>query len=166
MDGLPEHLYLKIFYLLDHQNLAAAQQVCRKWKVLASDNNLWSNLFKERWGGDHAAFYAPVDSKSWKDVYEVQDRCDRVGMGLKIIREGGESGDYYLVHQGEIQRHLGSRRQRKRVDSCPSSSNGEFIIEGFPEEEEKSGQGILDRILFFIGDLEVASSEAKRCRVL
>ncbi|KAK3228583.1 hypothetical protein Dsin_000464 [Dipteronia sinensis] len=90
---------------------------------------------------------------------------------MKIIREGGESGDYYLVHQGEIQRHLGLRKhqglrkQRTRVDTCPSNSNGEFIGEGF-QDEEKSGQGILDRILIFIGDLEVASSDAKCCRVL
>lgn len=25
-------------------------EVCRKWNSLASDNILWSNLFKERWG--------------------------------------------------------------------------------------------------------------------
>lgn len=114
---------------------------------------LWLNLFRERWGEDDAAFYAPTGSKSWKDVYEVQDRCGRVGLGLKIIREGV---DYYLVHQGEIQRHLGSRRQRKRDDICPSNFT----------EEEKSSQGILDRILFFIGDLEVASADAKRGRLL
>ncbi|KAF2299362.1 hypothetical protein GH714_031716 [Hevea brasiliensis] len=66
-------------------------KVCKKWKVLASDNVLWSNLFQDRWGGDRAAFYAPVDSKLWKHAYEVQDRCDRIGLGLKIIREGGDT---------------------------------------------------------------------------
>lgn len=57
-------------------------KVCRKWKVLASDNMLWSKLFTERWGIDQAAFYAPnpLDSRSWKDVYETQDRGDRVGL--------------------------------------------------------------------------------------
>lgn len=55
-------------------------KVCRKWKVLGSDNILWANLFKERWGEDRAIFYTPTDSKSWKDVYEVQDRCDRFGL--------------------------------------------------------------------------------------
>ncbi|KAK3229303.1 hypothetical protein Dsin_001184 [Dipteronia sinensis] len=154
-----------LFLVLICLTLQQFVKVCRKWKVFASNNNLWSNLFKERWGGDHAAFYAPADSKPWKDVFEVQDRCDRLGLGLKIIREGGESGDYYLVHQGEIQRHLGSRKQQTRVDTCPSNLNGEFFGEGF-QDEEKSGQGILDRILFFIGDLEVASSDAKRRRVL
>lgn len=48
--------------------------------MLASDNKLWSNLFVERWGGDKAAFYAPDNSKPWKNVYEVQDRCDRIGL--------------------------------------------------------------------------------------
>jgi hypothetical protein len=55
-------------------------KVCRKWNVLGSDDNLWFNLFRERWGEDLAMFYAPDDSKSWKDVYEVQDRGDRVGL--------------------------------------------------------------------------------------
>ncbi|KAK4571122.1 hypothetical protein RGQ29_029806 [Quercus rubra] len=161
MESLPVEICLKIFCFLDHQNLAIAQQVCRKWKGLASDNNLWSNLFRERWGGDHAMFYAPVGSKSWKDVYEVQDRCHRVGLGLKIIREGG---DYYLVHQGEIQRYLGSRRQRKGAISCTLDSQRDFSGEG--SQEEGSCRGILDKILFFIGDLEVASTDAKRGRVL
>ncbi|RVW14509.1 hypothetical protein CK203_077226 [Vitis vinifera] len=80
MERLPGDLCLKIFYLLDHQNLATSLQVLWKWKVLASDNILWSNLFKERWGEDRAAFYAPTGLKSWKDVYEAQDRCDRVGL--------------------------------------------------------------------------------------
>ncbi|XVF53334.1 hypothetical protein PTKIN_Ptkin05aG0091200 [Pterospermum kingtungense] len=160
MDRLPADVCLKIFWFLDHHNLATALQVCRKWKVLASDNVLWSKLFVERWGMDQAAFYAPdpstIDSTSWKDVYETQDRCDRVGLGLKIIREGG---DYFLVHQGQIQRHLGSRRKRK---DCPSTSNPELRVE---EEEEEPCGGILDKILFFLGDLETASADAKRGRV-
>ncbi|KAL3524436.1 hypothetical protein ACH5RR_017270 [Cinchona calisaya] len=107
MERLPVEVSLKIFSLLDHQNLATAQLVCRKWRILASEDSLWSNLFRERWGLDRAMFFAPEGSKLWQDVYVVQDRGDRVGLGLKIIREGD---DYYLVHQGEIQRHLGTRR--------------------------------------------------------
>ncbi|OMO87876.1 Secretory pathway Sec39 [Corchorus capsularis] len=137
----------------------------RKWKVLTSDNMLWSKLFRERWGSDQAAFYAPagpVDSTSWKRVYETQDRGDRVGLGLKIIREGG---DYYLVHQGEIQRYLGSRRKRK---DCASSSEAEMRVEEshVKMEEEEPSLGILDKILFFLGDLETASADAKRGRLL
>ncbi|CAJ1974436.1 unnamed protein product [Sphenostylis stenocarpa] len=162
MGRLPLEICMKIFCLLDYHHLAVAQQVCRKWKLVASDNVLWSNLFKERWGEDHSAFYAPIGSKSWKDVYEVQDRCDRIGVGLKIIREGI---DYYLVHQGEKQRHLGSRKIQKKGTghSCHSEIdfNGESSL-----AEERSCRGILDKILFFIGDLEVASAEAKRTRVI
>ena len=84
-----------------------------------------------------------------------------VTRGLKIIREGG---DYYLVHQGEIQRYLGSRRQRKGAISCTLDSQRDFSGEG--SQEEGSCRGILDKILFFIGDLEVASTDAKRGRVL
>ncbi|KAL7230066.1 hypothetical protein ACSBR2_008578 [Camellia fascicularis] len=161
MEILPTDVCMKIFGSLDHQNLATAQQVCRRWKVLASDNILWSNLFEERWGRDQAAFYAPVGLKSWKDMYEVQDRCDRVGLGLKIIREGG---DYYLIHQGEIQRHLGSRRQQKGPNGCLLSSETDFVG-GEGSLEEEPSLGILDKILFFLGDLESASSVcAKRSR--
>ncbi|XP_059628989.1 uncharacterized protein LOC132271575 [Cornus florida] len=166
MERLPADLCLKIFCLLDHQSLSTAHQVCRKWKVMASENILWSNLFEERWGSDNAVFYAPVDSKSWKDVYVVQDRCDRVGLGLKIIREGI---DYYLVHQGEIQRHLGSRRQREVTNGCSMSSEIDIPGEATLEDEEPPCLGILDKILFFIGDLEAASvypNYAKRRRVL
>ncbi|OVA20645.1 Secretory pathway Sec39 [Macleaya cordata] len=134
----------------------------RKWKSLTSENILWCNLFKERWGHDQAAFYAPIDSKTWKDVYEVQDRCDRVGLGLKIIREGA---DYYLVHQGEIQRHLGSRNGNKRVNDHSKFKRGRFTGEESFEGEQPC-LSILDKILFFIGDLEVATSDAKRSRVL
>lgn len=65
--------------------------------------------------------------------------------GLKIIREGD---DYYLVHQGQIQRGLGSRRESAEVEEVASSG------------------GILDKILFFIGDMEAASMHAKRNRLL
>ncbi|KAK9129775.1 hypothetical protein Sjap_010262 [Stephania japonica] len=163
MIALPEDLCLKILCLLDHPNLAAAQQVCRKWRVLASDNKLWCNLFKDRWGEGQAAFFAPPDDcKSWKNVYEVQDRCDRVGLGLKIIREGS---DYYLVHQGEILRYLGSRNcGRKRLSSHSNTLNGSTLDDSTKPLLEPC-ISILDKILFIIGDLEVATSSAKRKRV-
>ncbi|KAL1813697.1 hypothetical protein ACET3Z_023762 [Daucus carota] len=159
MERLPADICLKIFCFLDHQNLAAAHQVCRRWKLMASENILWANLFEERWGIDSATFYAPTDSKSWKDVYIVQDRCDRIGLGLKIICEGDEC---YLVHQGEIQRHLGSRKQEMLLNQ---SSNSEVEAETSLADSEPS-VGILDKILFFLGDLEAASVQAKRARVM
>jgi len=79
---------------------------------------------------------------------------------LKIIREGT---DYYLVHQGEIQRHLGSRKNQEKETGHSCHSEIDFIGES-SLSEERSSRGILDKILFFIGDLEVASAEAKRTR--
>ncbi|KAI8565105.1 hypothetical protein RHMOL_Rhmol03G0234800 [Rhododendron molle] len=125
----------------------------RRWKALAADNNLWLNLCEERWGSICAAFYAPKDSRSWKDVYEVQDRRDRVGLDQKIIREGV---DYYLVHLGEVHRHLGSRPQSKGANGCLLGSE-------IGLKEEPSSR-ILDKILFFLGDLEAASVCGKRKR--
>lgn len=85
--------------------------------------------------------------------------------GLKIIREGS---DYYLVHQGEVQRYLGSRKNPRQVTghNCPNFSSERDLTGESSFPEEKSCRGILDKILFFIGDLEVASADAKRSRVL
>ncbi|XP_019188991.1 PREDICTED: uncharacterized protein LOC109183366 [Ipomoea nil] len=148
METLPSELCLKILRLLDHHNLAAAELVCRRWKALGSEDNLWCDLFKERWGLDHAAFFSPTGSKSWKDAYAVQDRCDRIGLGLKILRE---VDDYYIIRGGEIQRHLG----RKRPDESSSNNTGKSV-----EEEKEACLGIVDKILFFIGDLESAIMQA------
>uniref|UniRef100_A0A2P2K715 Uncharacterized protein LOC107408106 n=1 Tax=Rhizophora mucronata TaxID=61149 RepID=A0A2P2K715_RHIMU len=82
--------------------------------------------------------------------------------GLKIIRE---ADDYYLVHQGEIQRYLGSKRQREGENGSILSVKAKLAGDRSPEDEE-SCQGLLDKILFFIGDLEVASTDAKRARAL
>ncbi|KAA8540073.1 hypothetical protein F0562_026765 [Nyssa sinensis] len=82
--------------------------------------------------------------------------------GLTIVREGD---DYYLVHQGEIQRHLGSRRQQNGVNGCSLGSERQLIEEASVDEEHEPSLGILDKMLFFIGDLEVASIYAKRCRL-
>uniref|UniRef100_A0A0E0K3R2 F-box protein n=1 Tax=Oryza punctata TaxID=4537 RepID=A0A0E0K3R2_ORYPU len=170
MDGLPAELCIKIFHLLDHQSLASAPQgahvyllfchllsrnsyhcsIKTKWNTLTSDDELWRRLFKDRWGADAAAFYAPEGSKTWKDVFIVQDRCDRYGLGVRIIREGS---DYYLIYQGEIQRYLGSRQHV----SCDSKDS--------PEQSIEEQRQISDRILFFLGDLEAACADAKRVKV-
>lgn len=75
---------------------------------------------------------------------------------MKIIREGD---DYYLIHQGEIQRHLGSRKSK--MDDLSDSS-----AECKDDREEVPTLSILDKILFFIGDLESASVQAKRSRLV
>ncbi|KAK3004181.1 hypothetical protein RJ639_019660 [Escallonia herrerae] len=109
MERLPADVYMKIFCLLDHQNLATAQQV-----------------------------------------------ANFVSTGLKIIREGD---DCYLIHQGEIQRHLGSRTQKRK-------SGGLFCSDADFTDREDPCSGILDKMLFFLGDLEAASGHAKRSRLL
>ncbi|XP_006648945.1 uncharacterized protein LOC102720683 [Oryza brachyantha] len=156
MDGLPAELCLKIFHLLDHRSLASAPRVCRKWNTLASDDELWRRLFKDRWGADAAAFYGPEPegSKTWKDVFIVQNRCDRYGLGVKIVREGS---DYYLIYQGEIQRYLGSRQHV----SCDSKKDADARAQSAEDEQRQ----ISDRILFFVGDLEAACADAKRVKV-
>ncbi|KAF8768587.1 hypothetical protein HU200_007135 [Digitaria exilis] len=151
MDWLPGELCLKIFQLLDHQSLASAPQVCRKWRALTSDDELWRKLFNDRWGADAAAFYAPEGSKTWKDVFIVQDRCDRYGLGVRIIREGK---DYYLIYQGEIQRYLGSRQ----------GTDGDAGKDAPRHDAEGDQRQISNRILFFLGDLEAACADAKRVK--
>ena len=85
--------------------------------------------------------------------------CFYVSRGLKIIREGG---DYYLVHQGEVQHHLGSRRPWKGANAYLLAPKRDLTGEGSLGKEPSSG--ILDKIIFFIGDLEAASACAKRSR--
>lgn len=149
MDVLPGELCFKIFHLLDYQSLAAAPQVCTKWNALTCDDELWRKLFEDRWGAEAAAFYAPDPerSKPWKDVFVVQDRCDRYGLGVRIIREGN---DYYLIYQGEIQSYLGT--------SCDAKKDAQ------PQGVEAEKRQISDRILFFLGDLETAYADAKRVK--
>ncbi|KAK8462851.1 hypothetical protein SEVIR_1G281300v4 [Setaria viridis] len=132
--------------------LLAPSSVCRKWRALTSDDELWRKLFSDRWGADAGAFYAPEGSKSWKDVFVVQDRCDRYGLGVRIIREGK---DYYLIYQGEIQRYLGSRQD------TDGDGGGKDAPRQDAEDEQRQ---ISNRILFFLGDLEAACADAKRVK--
>ncbi|KAF9614720.1 hypothetical protein IFM89_020131 [Coptis chinensis] len=92
----------------------------------------------------------------WKAIRPQQQR-----RGLKIIREGS---DYYLVRQGIIQRYLGSRNATK-ISSGRSNLKRASIPERSQEVKETCSS-ILDNILFFIGDLEVALCNAKQNRVL
>ncbi|KAL3720532.1 hypothetical protein ACJRO7_005359 [Eucalyptus globulus] len=63
----------------------------------------------------------------------------------KVLKRGRtEAMNTFIIHQGEIQHGLGSRTPCLPEASCRC-------------------RGILDRILFFIADLEVASIYAKRC---
>jgi len=149
--SVPEFRFGEIHIALDWDD-AAPSSVCRKWRALTSDDELWRKLFSDRWGTDAAAFYAPEGSKSWKDVFVVQDRCDRYGLGVRIIREGK---DYYLIYQGEIQRYLGSRQDT-------DGDGGKDAPRQDAEDDEQ--RQIANRILFFLGDLEAACADAKRVK--
>ena len=78
--SVPEFRFGEIHIALDWDDAAGPSSVCRKWRALTSDDELWRKLFTDRWGPDAAAFYAPEGSKPWKDVFVVQDRCDRYGL--------------------------------------------------------------------------------------
>ncbi|KAF9616528.1 hypothetical protein IFM89_029989 [Coptis chinensis] len=91
----------------------------------------------------------------WKAIRPQQQR-----RGLKIIREGS---DYYLVRQGIIQRYLGSRNAMKISMVAPILKR---VHSKRSQEVKETCSSILDNILFFIGDLEVALCNAKRNHVL
>ncbi|PHT96717.1 hypothetical protein BC332_34360 [Capsicum chinense] len=68
--------------------------------MLGSENSLWCDLFIERWGSDQATFYAPDDSKSWKHVYMVQDRCDRNGLDKAVYTLPSPDHTFVGLHWG------------------------------------------------------------------
>lgn len=173
METLPTDLCERIFCLLDCQYLAIAQQVCRNWRSLAADDKLWHNLFIKRWGVDQANFFSPTHPKTWKMTYEIQDRCDRLGLGVTITCEGS---DYYIVYQGEIQRLLGSKKTAEAKYRQPNSEtasdtlgisnvNNTTEVENIDRSVKKGPcPSLFDKILFFVGDLECASRKVKRFR--
>lgn len=107
-------------------------------------------------------------------TYEIQDRCDRLGLGVAITCEGS---DYYIVYQGEIQRWLGSSKKtaeakyRQPNSETANDTLGISNVNDTTEGENidrsvKKGPcpGLFDKILFFVGDLECASRKVKRFR--
>eukprot|EP00249_Psilotum_nudum_P017434 c26323_g1_i2 orf=683-1279(+) len=194
MEQLPAELYYKIFSLLDYRHLASVALVCRSWNYFSRQTDLWQQLYTQRWGGQQAECLILKQQKSWKAAYETRDRCDRVGLGITVCREGL---DYLLVNKGEILCFLGSRNK----ESC----QGESTSQGLPSSDEgvlkytmqsdifhsdenlgiqdadgscshlnadllvgdsvESGSpcaGLIDKLIFFVGDLEGAMREQKR----
>ncbi|RWW81138.1 hypothetical protein BHE74_00010491 [Ensete ventricosum] len=72
--------------------------------------------------------------------------------GLRIITEGN---DYYLIHQGEIQKSLGMCNLRN--ESCDD-------VAPLQDVRERHSR-IPDTILFFLGDLEAACAAAKHLQM-
>ncbi|BBN03908.1 hypothetical protein MPTK1_3g00550 [Marchantia polymorpha subsp. ruderalis] len=174
MDKLPIELIQRIFTLLDYRPLASAAKVCRSWRRLSDQEELWKSLYKKRWGSTKAAKVG-LDisaSQSWKSAYEIQDRWDRVGEEMTIVREGN---DYFLAQKGLLLRFLGSRssktkdvrpkcatpvpRQdtnpRKRATNCSESG------------VRSSAPGLLDKLIHFVADMDYEHRRlSKRAHVL
>ncbi|KAJ7542953.1 hypothetical protein O6H91_09G019200 [Diphasiastrum complanatum] len=117
MDRLPIELPYRIFSLLDYRHLAAMALVCRDWNSSSEQAELWQQLFTQRWGQAKAKDACFKHLKSWKQAYEVQDRCDRLGVAPKIAREGPY---YFLVSEGAKIRFLGSTKMRPWLEQQTS----------------------------------------------
>lgn len=165
MDELPAELCLRIFSMLDYRHLACAALVCRSWSNQSGQADLWQRLYKQRWGEVN---FNCSKFKSWKAAYEAQDRCERVGKDMGITREGL---DYFLVHEGKLLRFLGSCKSQQRglVDGIVYDVEEKQQMQvpaPLPMEGGHASQeGLVDKLLFFLGDLEYATRKPKRNRV-
>lgn len=78
---------------------------------------------------------------------------------MRVIREGGK---YYFIIQGKIHSYFGTREERRVLKSRQwSGHNVSYEHHPFPIQ---MARGILDRIIFCMGDMETAQAEAKRAR--
>eukprot|EP00250_Pteridium_aquilinum_P015475 c22604_g1_i1 orf=251-751(-) len=165
MDELPSELCLRVFSMLDYRHLASAALVCRSWSNQSGQAHLWQRLYEQRWGKGASN---PCKFKSWKAAYEARDRCERVGMDISITREGF---DYFLVHEGRLLRLLGSCKSQKQGLDDIVCGVGEkqsiHIPAALPLQEKNtvSQEGLVDKLFFFLGDLEYATRKPKRTRV-
>lgn len=186
MEELPVELFSRIFSVLDYRHLASAALVCKSWSSHSGQADLWQRLYVERWGEGNSTCFKSGKFKTWKAAYEAQDRCERVGMHMTVTREGF---DYFMVYKGEILRFLGSCKNescQRSMDSQQSTvvlgkeqlvpaflnstsessclSLNEELILGDRVEHASPQDGLVDRLLFFLGDLEYAMRETKRHR--
>lgn len=162
MDELPSELFLRILSLLDYRHLANVALVCRSWSSQSREAGLWQRLYEQRWGNKTSN---PSKFKTWKAAYESQDRCERIGMDVSITREGL---DYLLVHEGRLLRLLGSRKSQKQcLNEIVSKKQPIHTAPLLPSKCKPSGsrEGLVNELLFFLGDLEYATRKTKRIKV-
>ncbi|KAI5080830.1 hypothetical protein GOP47_0004013 [Adiantum capillus-veneris] len=162
MGELPSDLLLRILSMLDHRHLASAARVCRSWNSLSRQAHLWQRLYEQRWGEGTSIF---SKLKSWEAAYEAQDRCERIGRDVCITREGL---DYILVHEGRLLRLLGSRKMEKEGPNDDVCEKKPMRMETSLTSQCKpsgSREGLVNDLLFFLGDLECATRNPKRIRV-
>eukprot|EP00250_Pteridium_aquilinum_P015476 c22604_g1_i2 orf=251-709(-) len=87
---------------------------------------------------------------------------------ISITREGF---DYFLVHEGRLLRLLGSCKSQKQGLDDIVCGVGEkqsiHIPAALPLQEKNtvSQEGLVDKLFFFLGDLEYATRKPKRTRV-
>ncbi|KAL3684242.1 hypothetical protein R1sor_002264 [Riccia sorocarpa] len=179
MDNLPIELVYRILSLLEYRPLASAARVCRTWRHLTDHAELWKTLYERRWGRTkeptaHFKNNTSPASESWKTAYEIQDRWDRIGEDMTIIREGD---DYFLAQKGRLLRFLGtcSSDKTKVVDQAQRAVVGKSTNDGstgtsttttVAESTMATGErfhsggkrsfnpGLLDKMIRFVGDLD------------
>ncbi|MCO5568189.1 hypothetical protein L7F22_021885 [Adiantum nelumboides] len=159
MDDLPSDLFLRILSLLDYRHLANVAQVCRSWYSVSAQAHLWQRLYEQRWGKGTCALR---QSTSWKTAFEARDRCQRIGMDVHIAREGL---DYFLVHEGRLLRFPGTRRSQEQGPNDEVCERRLIHRQtSLPSQCAPSGseEGLIDNLLFFLGDLEHAMRKPKR----
>ncbi|KAK4770256.1 hypothetical protein SAY87_030788 [Trapa incisa] len=156
MESFPAELCVKIFSCLDHKCLAAALQ---------GSGMCWGQMMP-----------CGIDCSRRDGVRNGLPRVpplaqNRGRMHMReptIIREGD---CYYTVYQGKIQSCLGSRAKKRRIGSPPSTMNDQSGQGQNPELEETSsppspGTEVVDKMLFVLGDLQMAMIEAGRSGLL
>ncbi|KAL3722016.1 hypothetical protein ACJRO7_034376 [Eucalyptus globulus] len=140
------------------QNLAnILNQYClamrkQAWRLLQNPSSLWSQLFKGLYHHSTKFWHANKGLRpSWGWLSLLSGR-DSIMHNLQWSGVNFYNG--LIIHQVELQHHLGPRTP------CPSGSkrhqNGEELMH---KEASCQCRGILDKIMFFIGDLEVASTD-------
>ncbi|XP_042428598.1 uncharacterized protein LOC122015662 [Zingiber officinale] len=149
MERLPGELLLRIFHPLDHRSLAAARQGSgRPWHLTMHSGQTYSRRDGEEIERQHPM---PRMIQNPGKMLTLCKTDATVLDGTKIIREGS---DYYLIHQGEIRRFLGTSQPIVGVEGRAAR-----------RDDEERASAISDRILFFLGDLETVCTAAKRVRM-
>lgn len=68
---LPQEVLINIFSQLDTLSLTKAEQACKIWRMLGSDNQVWKNVFQAN------PYFEEVKDKptrNWKQTYIIQHR--------------------------------------------------------------------------------------------
>ena len=83
---------------------------------------------------------------------------------MNITREGL---DYFLVHEGKLLRFLGTckNKQRESVKNEETKQQVQVPLVTVEKDDATSQEGLVDKLFFFLGDLEYATRQQKKNRV-